>query len=65
VLLLRVTNAPNTTIVPFRIGLCKSVWNKVSLVHYHDFIDLTIFFLIKKIMNLSLIVVSQIVCHTL
>ena len=64
-LLLRVTNAPNTTIVPLRIGLCKSIWNKVSLVHYHDFIDLTIFFLIKKIMNLSLVIVSQIVCHIL
>ena len=63
VLLLRVTNTPNTTSISFRIGLCKGIWNKISLMHNHDFVNLTIIFLIKKIMNLSFVVISQIVCH--
>ena len=64
-LFLRVTNAPNTTIKSLRVSLYKSIWNKVSLMYYHDFVNLTIFLFIKKIMNLLLVVVSQIVCHTL
>ena len=64
VLLLRVTNAPNTTFISFRICLRKSIWNEMPLVHNHDFINLAIIFLIKKIMDLPFVVISQIVCHT-
>ena len=62
---MRVTDTPNTTIKSLRVSLHRSIWNKVSLMYYHDFANLTIFLFIKEIMNLSLVVVSQIVYHTL
>ena len=65
VLFLRGINTPYATVVSLGISLCEGVWNEISLVNYHDLVDLTILFLIKKIMNLSFVVVSQIVCHIL
>ncbi len=59
------TYTPNTAHISFRIGLHESIWNKVTFVHHHNFIDLTIFLLIKNVMNLFFVVVSKIVCHIL
>ena len=64
-LFLRGINTPYTTVVSLGIGLHEGIWNKISLMNYHDLIDLAILLLIKKIMNSFFVVISQIVCHVL